>query len=87
MRCRARGGHHRGELEECVDRHKDRTPRQRGTGHAIGHPHRNRGGLCLGPAQPDVATQADAALYANRLAVQRMPRIVHRDVFNVVGAM
>jgi hypothetical protein len=84
---RAGGAHQRGQLIEGFDRDEDRTNGQRGAGHAIGHPHGNRGGVLVVLAQPELATMAHAALHENRLAMQRMPRIVDRDLLSVVGRM
>ena len=64
-----------------------RADRQRGTRHTIGHPDRNRGGVLVVPAQPELATMAHGPLHENGLAVQRMPRIVNRDLLSVVGRM
>jgi hypothetical protein len=75
------------QLGQGFDRDEDRADRQRGTGHAIGHPHGNRGRMLIGLAHPDLAPMADAALHENRLAVQRMPGIVNRDLLSVVGSM
>jgi hypothetical protein len=38
-------------------------------------------------AEPELATMPHAALYHNRLAMQRMPRIVDGDFLSVVGGM
>ena len=84
---RARGGHQRPELDEGVDRHEDGTEGERGTCHAIGHPHRNRGRALIVLAQPDLATMSNGALNENRPAMQRMPRIVNGDFFSVMGRM
>ena len=84
---RARGRHQRGELDEGVDSDDDGTNRQRGTRHAIRHPDRNRGRALILLAEPDLAALSHAALHANRLAVQRMPRIVNGDVLSVMGGM
>jgi len=84
---RAGGGHQRRKLEEGFDSNEDRTNRECGTRHAIGHPDRNRRRALLGLAQPDLAAMPHAALHANRLAVQRMPGIVNGDVLSVVGGM
>ena len=69
------------------DRDEDRTGRQRGTGHAIRHPDRNRGRALIVLAQPDLAAVPHAALHGNGLAVQWMPGIVNRYVLSVVGGM
>ena len=58
-----------------------------GTGHAIRHPDRNRGRAYVVVAQPELATGAYGAPNANGLAMQRMPRIVDRDLLSVVGSM
>jgi hypothetical protein len=84
---RARGVHQRRQFGKGFDGDEDRAGRQRGAGHAIGHPHRNRGGALILLAEPDLAAMSHAALHANRLAVQRMPRIVNGDVLSVVGGM
>ena len=84
---RARGGYQRGELGEGFNGDKDRADRERGTGHAIGHPNGNRGRLLIGFAQPDLTAMSNAPLHGNYLAVQRMPRIVNGDVLSVVGGM
>jgi hypothetical protein len=49
--------------------------------------HRNRGCVLVLLAQPELATMAHAALHEKGLAVQRMPRIVDRDLLSVVGGM
>ena len=41
----------------------------------------------IGLAEPDLAAMSHAALYENRLAVQRMPGIVNGYVLGVVGGM
>jgi len=51
----------------------------------IRHPHRNRGRVLL--AEPEIAAMPHAAPHPNRLAVQRMPAIVNRDLLSVVGGM
>lgn len=84
---RARGVHQRCQFGEGFDGDENLAGRQRGAGHAIGHPHRNRGGALIGLAEPHLAAMAHAALDENRLAVQRMPRIVNGDVLSVVGGM
>jgi hypothetical protein len=84
---RACGIHQRRQFREGFDGDEDRAGRQRGAGHAIRHPDRNRGGALIRLAEPDLAALSHAALHANRLAVQRMPRIVNRDVLSVVGGM
>ena len=84
---RACGGHQRREFEEAFDRNKDRTNRECGTRHAIGHPDRNRGRALIGLAEPDLAAMPHAALHENRLAVQRMPGIVNGYALSVVGGM
>lgn len=84
---RAGGGHQRRELEEAFDRNEDRTNRECGTRHAIGHPNWNRGRALIWLAEPDLAAMSHAALHENRLAVQRMPGIVNGDVLSVVGGM
>ena len=40
-----------------------------------------------GRTQPDLAAMPNAALHANRLAMQRMPGIVNGYFFSVVGGM
>lgn len=84
---RACGGHQRRELEEAFDSDEDRTHREGGTRHAIGHPDRDRGRALIGRAEPHVPAMSHAALYENRLAVQRMPGIVNGYVLSVVGGM
>ncbi|MGH9194905.1 MAG: hypothetical protein ACRD1T_04100 [Acidimicrobiia bacterium] len=84
---RACGGHQRRELDEGFDRHEDGTDRESGTGHAIGHPDRNRGRPLIVLAEPDLAALSYAALHENRLAMQRMPGIVNGDLLSVVGGM
>jgi hypothetical protein len=37
--------------------------------------------------EPHLATVANASQHANRLAMQRMPRIVNGDLLSVVGGM
>ena len=75
------------KLGHGFHRDKHRTDGQRGTSHAIGHPHRNRGRVLVLLAQPELATGAHAAPNEYGLAVQRMPRIVDRDLLSVVGRM
>jgi hypothetical protein len=88
VRRRPCGGHHqRRELAKRLDRHEDGTNRECGTRRAIGHPDRNRGDALLLLAQPDVTAMSHAALHANGLAMQRMPRIVNGDLLSVVGGM
>jgi hypothetical protein len=84
---RAPGVDQRGQRGQSFDRDDDRTNGQRGTGHAIGHPDRNRRRALIMLAEPDLATIPHAALHDKRLAVQRMPRIVDRDLLGVVGRM
>jgi hypothetical protein len=85
---RACSGHQRRKLDEGVDRHEDRTEREGGTRHTIGHPDRNRGRALILLAQPDVAALSPhAPRHQNRLAMQRMPRIVNGDLLSVVGGM
>jgi hypothetical protein len=84
---RAGGVDQRCKLAEGFDRDEDRPDGQRGTGHAIRHPDRNRGRVLVVLAQPELATMAHAALNQNRLAVQRMPRIVDGEFLSVVGRM
>jgi hypothetical protein len=86
VRRRACGGHQQRELDEGVDRHEDRANREGRTRHAIGHPDRNRGRARL-VAEPDLAPLSHAVLHEDRLAMQRMPRIVNGDVLSVVGGM
>ena len=74
-------------LQTQVRNARDEFVEQRGTGDAIRHPHGNRGRLLVVLAQPELATLPHAALNENRLAVQRMPRIVDRDLLSVVGGM
>jgi len=83
---RACSGDQGQKLGECVDGDQDRPLRQRGTRDAIRHPNRN-GGSALTLAQPDVTAMSHAALHANGLAVQWMPRIVDGYVLSVVGGM
>jgi hypothetical protein len=63
------GGHQRHELDQGLNGHEDRPSGQRGTGHAIGHPDRNRGRALIVLAQPDLTALSNAALHGNRLAV------------------
>jgi hypothetical protein len=77
--------HQRCEFGKGLDRHQGGTGGQRGTRHAIRHPHRNRGRVLL--AEPDIAALPHTALHENRLAVQRMPAIVNGDLLSVVGGM
>ena len=84
---RAGGSHQRCELDEGIDRYEDGTRRQRSTRDAIGHPDRNRRRARIGLAEPHLAPLSHAALYDNRLAVERMPRIVNGDLLSVVGGM
>jgi hypothetical protein len=84
---RSRGVHQRGELGEGFDRNQDGTGGQRGTGHAIRHPHGNRGRVPILLAEPDIAAMPDAAMHPHRLAMERMPPIVNRDLLSVVGRM
>jgi hypothetical protein len=87
VRRRPCGSHQRRELDEGFDRHEDWTDRECGTRHTIGHPDRNRGRALMLVAEPDLAAMSYAALHENRLAMQRMPRIVNGDVLGVVGGM
>jgi hypothetical protein len=84
---RAGGVNQRRQLGQGFDRHEDRADGQRGTGHTIRHPHRNRGCVPIVLAQPELATGEYAALYDNRLAMQRMPGIVNGYLLSVVGRM
>jgi hypothetical protein len=84
---RACGGHQRCQLHQAFDRDEDRTSGQRRTRHAISHPDRNCGRALIVLAQPHLAALSHAALHENRLAVQRMPRIVNGYVRSVVGRM
>jgi len=84
---RVGGAHQRGQLIEGFDRDEDRTHGERGTRHAIRHPHRNRSRTLIMFAEPDLATMTHAALHQNRLAMQRMPRIVNGYLLSVVGGM
>ena len=84
---RAAGGDQRGQLGQGFDGHEGRTSRQRGAGRAIRHPHRNRGGLLVLLAEPDITAMPYAPLQDNRLPVQRMPRVMNRYVLSVVGRM
>ena len=84
---RACSDHQRCELDEGFNRDQDGTDGQRGTGHAIRHPHRNRRRALVVLAQPNLAAIPHAALHENRLAMQRMPGIVNGDLLSVVGGM
>ena len=84
---RARGVHQRCEFGKGIDRDQDGTDGQRGTRHAIRHPHRNRGRALIVLAEPHVAAMPHAALHENRLAVQRMPGIVNGYLLSVVGGI
>lgn len=75
------------KLGQGFDTDEGRTGGQRSAGHAIGHPHGNRGRVLVVLAQPELATMAHTALHDNRLTVQRMPGIVNRDWLSVVGRM
>jgi hypothetical protein len=84
---RAGGGDQRGQLGEGFDGHEGRTFRQRGAGCPIRHPHRNRGGLLVLIAEPDITAMPYAPQHDDRLAMQRMPGIVNGDLLSVVGGM
>ena len=84
---RAGGVYQRGQLIEGFDRDEDRTDRERGTCHAIRHPHRYRRRRLIVLAQPQLVTMAHAAPSEHGLAMQRMPGIVNRYVLSVVGGM
>jgi len=84
---RAGGVHQQHQFGEGFDGDEDRAGRQRGAGHAIRHPDGNRGSALILLAEPDLAALSHAALHDDRLAVQRMPRIVNGDVLSVVGGM
>ena len=77
----------RGEFGEGFNRDEDRADRERGTRHAIRHPHRYRGRRLIVFAQPQLATLPRTAPSEHRLAMQRMPRIVNGDLLSVVGGM
>ena len=82
---RARGGDQRGKLGEGFDRDEDGAEGQCGASHSVGHPHRNGSGVLILLAQPHVTTVAHASLDENRLAMQRMPRVMNDDVLSAVG--
>lgn len=83
---RRAGGSDQGrEFGERLDGDEDRTGRHRGAGHAIGHPDRNRCRAVILLNQPHLTTMTHAAPHQNRLAMQRMPAVVNRDVLSVVG--
>jgi hypothetical protein len=84
---RAGSVHQRGQFGEGFGRDEDRAGRQRRARDAIGHPHRNRGGALILLAQPDFPAMSHAALYEDRLPVQRVPGIVNGYVLSVVGGM
>lgn len=84
---RASGIHQRCKHSEGFGSDKDGADGQRGTGHTIRHPHRNRGRVLVVLAQPELATVAHAAPHEYGLAVERMPRIVDGDFLSVVGRM
>jgi hypothetical protein len=84
---RASGAHQSDQLIEGFDRDEDRTDGERGTRHAIRHPHRYRGRRLIVFAQPQLATLPRTAPSEHRLAMQRMPRIVDGDLLSVVGGM
>jgi hypothetical protein len=84
---RAGGGNHRCQLGQGVHRDEAGADGQHGARHAIRHPDRNRGRVVVWITEPHLATAAHVAPHAHRLAVQRMPRIVHGDVLSVVGGM
>lgn len=77
----------RDQLGQGFDGHEGGTSRQRGAGRTIRHPHRNRGGLLVLLAEPDITAMPYDPLHQNRVAVQRMPRVVNRDVLSVMGRM
>jgi hypothetical protein len=83
----SRGRDQARQLDQCVDRDETRPDGERGAGHAIGHPQRNRGRLLRFVAQPQLATRADTTPHEDGLSVQRMPRIVNSDLLSVVGGM
>jgi hypothetical protein len=82
---RARGGDQRGQFGEGFDRYEDGAEGQCGAGHSVGHPHRNGSDVLILLAQPHVTTVAHAPLHENRLAMQRMPRVMNDDVLSAVG--
>ena len=84
---RARGVYQRDQLGQRFDGHEDRTSRQHGAGRTIRHPHRNRGRAQILLAEPHLATVTNASQHDDRLAMQRMPRIVNSDLLSVVGGM
>jgi hypothetical protein len=84
---RAGGAYQCRQLGQRVDRDEDGPRGQRRTGHPIRHPDRNGGRALIGLAEPHLVALPHAALYENRLAVQRMPGIVNGDLLSVVGRM
>ena len=82
---RAGGVDQRCECGEGFDRNHDWTDGQRGTRHAIRHPHGNGGRVLILLAEPHVTTVAQAPLHENCLAMQRVPRVVNSDVLGAVG--
>ena len=81
----ARDGDQRGQLGQRFDRYEDGADGQRRAGHAVRHPHGNGGRLVILLAEPHVTTVAQAPLHENRLAMQRVPAIMHDDVLSTVG--
>jgi hypothetical protein len=84
---RAGRRNYRRQLDEGVHRDETWPHGQRGTRQAIRHPDGNRGGLLVLIAQPELTTRTDGASHIQRLAMQRMPAIVNRDLLSVVGGM
>jgi len=84
---RADAVHQRDQLRQGVDRDEDRTRRQHGAGRTIRHPHRNRSGVLVLIAEPDITALSYAPQHDDRLAMQRMPGIVNGDLLSVVGGM
>jgi hypothetical protein len=83
----ARGFDQRGELGERLDGNEDWADGQRRTRDTVRHPDGNRRGALVVRVQPDFVAVTYPALHENRLAIQRMPRIVNRDLLSVVGGM
>jgi hypothetical protein len=84
---RARGVDQHSKLGQRVERDKDRTGGQRRADHPIGHPHWDGGDVLVVIRQPELAPRAYRPPHDEGLAVQRMPRIVDRDLLSVVGRM
>jgi hypothetical protein len=84
---RVRGVDQQSKLGQRFEGDEDRTGGQRRARHAISHPHRDCGCVLVVVRQPELAARACRAPHEKGLAVQRMPRIVDRDLLSVVGRM